>query len=120
MSIALSLSLLAPSQLWGGIAFLLLFVICFIVVHAIKLSSLGYKVLRESEKKPIDSPEPEEKAPVETPAKRKKRRKTAQPIYYLVEKKRVKNPLAPDYESEAEYAPPRRVKFTAGKKDDYV
>lgn len=116
MSIALSLSLLAPSQLWGGIAFLLLFVICFIVVHAIKLSSLGYKVLRESEKKPVGSPEPEEK----TPAKRKKRRKTAQPIYYLVEKKRVKNPPAPDYESEAEYAPPRRVKFTAGKKDDYV
>lgn len=96
-------SLLAPSQVWGGIAFLLLFIVCFILVHAVKLSSLGYKVLHET---PPDPPPQEiKKTPPKPPVKRKKRTRTATPVYYLVEKKRVKSP------PKEEYAAPKRIRF---------
>lgn len=124
MNIVFLSSLLAPSQVWGGIAFLLLFVVCFVLVHALKLSSLGYRVLHENPpEKSVPAPPPEKpkKATKKTPAKRKKRAKTTAPVYYLVEKKRVKKTPEPEY-YDYEYAPPQRIRFTkeTDRKDDYV
>lgn len=108
------LSLLAPSQVWGGIAFLLLFAICFILVHAVKLSTLGYKALHDAPIEEKEPPKPEKKTQ-KPPAKRKRRTNPA-PVYYLVEKKRVKTP------PEEEYAEPKRIRFANGgprKEEDY-
>lgn len=69
-----------------GILYLFLtFLICFILVHLIKLAYIGLKSVK---KKPEAPPEP-------------KPQKKVEPVYYIVEKKRAKKP----------YSNPREIQF---------
>ncbi len=71
-----------------GILYLFLtFVICFILVHLIKLAHMGLKSVK---KKP--EPPPAEKKPEPKP----------EPVYYIVEKKRSR---------KASYSEPKEIKF---------
>ncbi|MDE5721957.1 MAG: hypothetical protein K2I30_04360 [Clostridia bacterium] len=70
-----------------GILYLFLtFVICFILVHLIKLAHMG---LKSTKKKPEPPPE-------------KKPEPKPEPVYYIVEKKRSK---------KASYSEPKEIKF---------
>ncbi len=72
-----------------GILYLfILFIACFIAVHAVKLALLGLKSLRRTEEK---KPGPQEKP--ERP----------EPVYYIVEKKQKRR--------RQEYRAPREIKF---------
>ena len=70
----------------GLLYLVLIFLICFAIVHFIKLAALGFKSLR---KKP--EPKPPEKKP----------EKKVEPVYYIVEKKRAKRT----------YSAPKEIKF---------
>lgn len=68
---------------WGILYLFLTFLICFILVHLIKLAYLGIKSLKkpqEVEKKPEPKPEP---------------------VYYIVERKRTKK----------SYSNPKEIEF---------
>ncbi len=96
--------LLSATQAWGGVATLLLFVVCFVAVHAVKLSTKGYTLYKKERQ---DTPAPKEEKTAAEPARTEKqsaRRETPAPVYYLVEKKRVRK-KAP------EYAEPQRIRF---------
>ena len=72
-----------------GILYLFLtFVVCFILVHIIKLAYIGLQSLR---KKPEPPPEPKEK-PKPKP----------EPVYYIVEKKKVR---------KSTYSEPKEIQF---------
>jgi len=74
-------------QTKGLIAAAILFVICFLVVHGVKLALVGLRSLRK--KAPEEPPKAEEKTP--------------EPIYYLVERKKKR--------SKKEYSEPKRIDF---------
>lgn len=104
VSVSLFAYLLSASQVWGGVATLLLFVVCFVAVHAVKLSTKGYTLYKKDRQ---DTPAPKEEKTAAEPARTEKqsaRRETPAPVYYLVEKKRVRK-KAP------EYAEPQRIRF---------
>lgn len=104
VSVSLFAYLLSASQVWGGVATLLLFVVCFVAVHAVKLSTKGYTLYKKERQ---DTPAPKEEKTAAEPARTEKqsaRRETPAPVYYLVEKKRVRK-KAP------EYAEPQRIRF---------
>lgn len=85
--------LLSGGQAWGGVATLFLFGLCFLLVHFVKLSLIGYGSLRKkSEKKQEKKADP----PPE---------KKAEPVFYIVEKKRVRKKPSYDYEE------PKRIEF---------
>ena len=68
-----------------GILYLFLtFLLCFILVHVVKLAYIGIKSLKKQ-------PEPEKKP---TPEK--------EPVYYIVEKKRAR---------KATYSEPKKIEF---------
>ncbi len=71
-------------QAQGVVWTALLFALCAIIVHGVKLSIIGYRAIS---KKP-EPPQPEKKP---------------EPIYYIVEKKKK--------HSKTEYAEPREVGF---------
>ena len=81
---------------------LLLFLGCFACVHAGHLALLGWRAMRpsqkqeEAQKEPPKQPEQEKK-----PDEREEKEEKPQPVYLLVEKKRVKK--KPKYEE------PKRV-----------
>lgn len=90
---------MSATQAWGGVASLILFVISFLGVHAVKLSSKGYSAYRQEEKKTErTAPSPE---PKPTPPKQEQ----PAPVYYLVEKKRARKKPA------TEYTEPKRIRF---------
>ncbi len=104
VSVSLFAYLLSASQVWGGVATLLLFVVCFVAVHAVKLSTKGYTLYKKERQ---DTPAPKEEKTAAEPARTEKqsaRREMPAPVYYLVEKKRVRK-KAP------EYAEPQRIRF---------
>jgi len=69
-----------------GILYLFLtFLICFILVHVVKLAVIGIKSLK---KQPEPKPEKTEPKP--------------EPVYYIVEKKRAR---------KANYSEPKEIKF---------
>lgn len=73
-----------------GVLYLFLtFAVCFILVHTIKLAYIG---LKSTKKKPEPPPQPKEK-PVEP---------KAEPVYYIVEKKRTR---------KSTYSEPKEIKF---------
>ena len=73
-----------------GILYLFLtFIVCFILVHIIKLAYIG---LLSSRKKPEPPPEPKPEKPQHKP----------EPVYYIVEKKRAK---------KSTYSEPKEIKF---------
>lgn len=107
--LSFSVNLLSAAQAWGGAATLLLFAFSFIAVHAVKLASKGYLLYKEEEKKKADEKTPVGKKSGEN--ERESEREKPQdaqpapaPVYYLVEKKRVRK-------KPPEYAEPRRVRF---------
>ena len=68
-----------------GILYLFLtFVVCFILVHIIKLAFIGLKSVKKK-------PEPPKKKPAPKP----------EPVYYIVEKKRTKK----------SYSSPKEIQF---------
>ena len=73
-----------------GILYLFLtFVVCFILVHLIKLAYIGFLSLR---KKPEPPPAPKVEKPKPKP----------EPVYYIVEKKKVK---------KSTYSEPKEIQF---------
>ncbi len=73
-----------------GILYLFLtFVICFILVHLVKLAYLGLKSVRKKSEPPKEEPKPEPKP------------KQPEPVYYIVEKKRAKK----------SYSAPKEIQF---------
>ena len=75
-------------MLIGLLYLFLTFVVCFILVHIIKLAYIGFKSLR---KKPEPPPAPKEK-PQPKP----------EPVYYIVEKKRAR---------KSTYSEPKEIQF---------
>ncbi len=71
----------------GAIYAVLLFLICVIIVHGVKLAKIGYRTL--GKKLPPEPPPEQEKPP--------------EPVYYIVEKKKKR--------SKNEYSEPKRIKF---------
>ena len=71
----------------GAIYAVLLFLICVIIVHGVKLAKIGYRTLG---KKLPPEPSPKQEKPPE-------------PVYYIVEKKKKR--------SKNEYSEPKRIKF---------
>lgn len=76
----LSVSVQAQGIIWTA----LLFVLCAIIVHGVKLSLIGYRAMGKKPEPPQPAKEPE-------------------PVYYIVEKKKKR--------SKTEYAEPREVSF---------
>ena len=74
----------------GALYLFLTFVICFILVHVIKLAYIGLISLK---KKPEPPPQPQ---------KREKPEPKPEPVYYIVEKKRTR---------KASYSEPKEIKF---------
>lgn len=75
-------------MLIGLLYLFLTFIVCFILVHIIKLAYIGLKSVR---KKPEPPPAPKEK-PQPKP----------EPVYYIVEKKRAR---------KSTYSEPKEIKF---------
>jgi flagellar basal body-associated protein FliL len=65
-------------NLIGFLYLLLLFIVCFTVVHVVRLAILGFQSVKaKSKEKPAPPEKKVEKAP--------------EPVYYIVEKKRSRN-----------------------------
>lgn len=74
-------------QTEGALWTVLLFLLCFILVHAIKLARIGYRTLVK-------------KLPPQKPPKPQKQE---EPVYFLVERKKKR--------SKPEYSEPKRIQF---------
>ena len=71
-----------------GILYLFLtFVVCFILVHVIKLAYIGLVSLKKKREPPPEPPKPQPKP---------------EPVYYIVEKKRAK---------KSTYSEPKEIRF---------
>ena len=78
-----------------GILYLaILFIACFVAVHAAKLAWIGFKSVRAAKAKPREEQKPEQK---------KEEKKPPEPVYYIGEKKRKR--------AKADYSAPREIKF---------
>lgn len=73
----------------GALSLILLFALCFLLIHTIKLIRLGWQTQR---KQPPAKEKAEEKAPAPT----------QEPIYYIVERKR---------RTKSSYGEPKRINF---------
>lgn len=69
----------------GFVYLLLTFVICFTVIHVVKLAVVGFLSLKRKKPQPEQKPEPK-----------------SEPVYYIVEKKRAK---------KSTYSQPREFEF---------
>ena len=97
--------LLSATQAWGGVAVCILFLLCFVVVHAVKLSCKGLAIYKEEQSKQPNEESQNRQGGKEGDAPRQKPRQSAPaPVYYLVEKKRVKK-------KPSAYDEPRRIRF---------
>lgn len=75
-----------------GVLYLFLtFIVCFILVHVIKLAYIGLLSLKKKPEPPKEK-EPEKAKPAPKP----------QPVYYIVEKKRTK---------KTAYSDPKEIEF---------
>jgi hypothetical protein len=101
LSVTISISLLLAPDLSGGIAVFLLLVVCFVLVHTVKLAMMGYEFYKKTEKEQKkddeETPSPTTAKPAPPPA--------PSPIYYLVEKKRVKK------KPEQKFEEPKKINF---------
>lgn len=73
----------------GALSLILLFALCFLLIHTIKLIKLGWQTQR---KQPPVKEKAEEKAPAPT----------QEPVYYIVERKR---------RTKSSYGEPKRINF---------
>ena len=79
-------NLLSSTQVWGGVATFFLLVLCFVGVHAAKLSSKGYLFYKQMESnqnaaEQDEQPEQKNSVPAATPKKPvQKREKAPAPV----------------------------------------
>ena len=71
----------------GALYAVLLFLLCIVIVHAVKLARIGWRTMKK-------------KLPPEPPPKERKER---EPVYFLVERKKKR--------AKTEYSEPRRIDF---------
>ena len=76
-------------QAWGAVYTVILFAICFFIVHLLRLALYGYRTVRKKPSGKEEKPEKPEKA--------------SEPVYYIVERKK-KRP-------KSEYSDPKRITF---------
>ncbi len=69
----------------GAVVSVLIFLICFILVHAFRLARFGWRTMRK--KLPPEKPKPAD----------------PEPVYYIVERKKKR--------AKAEYDNPKRIQF---------
>ena len=79
------------AMLIGVLYLFLTFVVCFILVHLIKLAYIGFLSLKKKPEPPKAEPKPK---PAVKPA--------PEPVYYIVEKKRSR---------KSTYSTPREIEF---------
>lgn len=85
---------LLSSQSQGAVWLVVIFAICFIVVHGIKLALLGYRSLgKKQQTEPEKKAEPKPSKPAKVP----------EPVYYIVEKKKKKPKVS--------YSEPKEIRF---------
>lgn len=72
----------------GALYTLLLFFLCAVLVHGYKLAKIGWRTLYK-------------KLPPEKP---RRKTKTPEPVYYIVERKKKRT-------TKTEYSEPKRIKF---------
>ncbi len=72
----------------GAVYAVILFFICIVIVHGMKLAKIGYRSLHK-------------KLPPEPPPKPEKK---PEPVYYIVERKQKKR-------TKTEYSEPKQIKF---------
>lgn len=102
--LSFSVCMLSATQAWGGVATLLLFIVCFVAVHAVKLSSKGYALYKkEQQKKTTPTTKKQSEKPPE-PQQEKTPQTPPAPVYYLVEKKRIRK-------KPVDYADPQRIRL---------
>ncbi|MBQ8406932.1 MAG: hypothetical protein IJY38_03335 [Clostridia bacterium] len=75
----------------GFFLFIILFILCFLTVHAVKLARLGLSTLKKEE------PKTEEKKPAEQSSGAKEQ------VYYLVEKRKRRAKRKTDYSTPKEF-----------------
>ena len=80
-------------MLIGLLYLFLTFVVCFILVHIIKLAYIGFKSTRKKPEPPKEPPAPKPKP---------KPKAKPEPVYYIVEKKRSK---------KTTYSEPKEIQF---------
>ena len=88
------MNILLASSALGVVWLLLLFALCFLIVHVIRLAQFGRQYQKEKQTtQQAPSPPPEQK----TPSQRE-----GEPVYYIVEKKR---------RNKTSYGEPKRIQF---------
>ncbi len=98
--------LLVAAQTLGLLLALLLFLLCFFGVHAVKLLRVGWAECQRA-KKAKKSPPPEKKEEGKAPPKEEKAPASQEPIYYIVERKRRRARSAP----RSSYGEPKQISF---------
>ncbi|MBQ8308972.1 MAG: hypothetical protein IJX96_03970 [Clostridia bacterium] len=94
MNISFISNLLTVSPLLGILWLVLLFIACFICVHITRLVKFGWLYQRRPYEKPKPPEQTEKKAPEKTPS--------AEPVYYIVERKR---------KTRQSYSEPKEIRF---------
>lgn len=79
-------------QGFGALYTVLLFLLCVIVIHGIKLAKIGYRTMRK-------------KLPPDPPPKEEDKKEHAEPVYYIVERKKKRA------RTKTEYGKPKEIKF---------
>lgn len=105
-SLSVIFSLLS-AKLTGALCVFLMLLFCFILVHIVKLAILGYDFYKNNEKNSENAQKKEEETEKDPPPPPEKKPSSPlpAPIYYLVEKKRVRK------KPKQEYEEPKRINF---------
>lgn len=90
--------LLTTAPLTGLGALLLLFLLSFLLVHVAKLAFVGYRQYKKQDDAPA-APPPEQQE------KKAKPKALPAPVYYLVEKKKIRK------KPKTKYEEPKRINF---------
>ena len=85
--------LLAARVVGGVFCLIFLFVLVFVCVHILKCAKIGWLKHRKKHDESAEKPPQKEKAPASPP----------EPIYYIVEKKRVR--------TKSKYSEPKEIRF---------
>jgi uncharacterized protein (DUF58 family) len=93
-------AILIATPLGGVFSILLLFVLCFLLVHTVRLARLGLKYRAEREE--ADDEEKSEEKKTEKQEKQAPAENPQEPIYYIVERKK---------RTRASYSEPKQIRF---------
>lgn len=90
-----TLQLLSTNAVGGAGLLVCLFLFCFLIVHILVLTKLGWETQRKNDRENEPAKREEKKAPEPKPS--------PEPIYYIVERKRNK--------SRSKYSEPKEIRF---------